>query len=118
MLQIFSTSLSIVMSAFTIFSESRGLKENFLEYAMLSVKAKQDWVPFGNSLKNNEVKQDLDYSMIVYKLRYVTDMLGHYLIMEYQFTEQSLCKLSAQLLKAHTSKKKSSDIGDSSTQQT
>jgi len=30
--------------------ESHGVQENPMEYLMLSVKAKIDWVPFGNKI--------------------------------------------------------------------
>ena len=39
-LQVFSTFTSIVLAAFSLLSESKGLKEDFIEYTMLSVKAK------------------------------------------------------------------------------
>ena len=70
---------------------------------MLSVKAKQDWVPFGNQIKNRDIMQDIDYSLIEFKIPgRITDSIGSYMAMEYQFTEQSLKKLSTQLLVAHT----------------
>lgn len=62
---------------------------------MLSVKAKQDWVPFGNKLKQLELSQDIDYSLIEYKLPVLTDMLGHYKGIIFQFSEESLKKLSS-----------------------
>lgn len=75
--------------------ESNGLKENSYEYIMLSVKAKTNWVPYGNRIKNRDIGQDIDYSLIEFKVPFLTDTLGSYMAMEYQFTEESLKKLSA-----------------------
>lgn len=103
-IQVLSTSLSITTALVGLWIESGGLKENFFEYIMLSVKAKQDWVPYGNQIKNRIIGQDIDYSLIEFKIPLITDTLGSYMSMEYQFTEESLKKLSAQLLVAYTSK--------------
>lgn len=63
-MQLISTSASMFSALIAIKIESLGLREYFLEYLMLSVKAKQDWVPFGNQIKNREIRQDIDYSLI------------------------------------------------------
>ena len=54
-MQIGSTVFSILAAGFAIYTESRGLKEDVFEYTMVSVKAKQDWVPFGNKIKNRDI---------------------------------------------------------------
>ena len=87
-MQLGSTTASILSATITLWIESKGLKEQFLEYVMLSVKAKQDWVPFGNQIKSREIKQDIDYSLIEFKIPLrITDTVGSYMAMEYQFTE-------------------------------
>ena len=75
--------------------EKLGLDEYFIEYFMLSVKAKFDWVPFGTNLRNKKMDRDIDYNLIEYKVPILTDMIGYYRTFEYQFTEESLLKLSA-----------------------
>ena len=74
-----------------------------MEFIMLSVKAKQDWVPYGNMIKQRNIGQDIDYSLIEFKIPYITDTIGSYQAMEYQFTNESLKKLASQLLVAFTS---------------
>ena len=39
--------------------------------------------------------RDIDYNLIEYKVPILTDMIGYYRTFEYQFTEESLLKLSA-----------------------
>ena len=68
-----------------------------MEYVMLSVKAKQDWVPFGYQIKELEMGHDIDFSLIEFKVPIITDMTGFYKGFIYQFSEDSLTKLSAQL---------------------
>ena len=34
-----------------IHSESEDLHEDFFEYILVSLKAKQDWIPFGNLIR-------------------------------------------------------------------
>ena len=75
--------------------EKLGLGEYFIEYFMLSVKAKFDWVPYGTNLKLKKMVRDIDYNLIEYKVPYLTDMIGYYRTFEYQFTEESLLNLSA-----------------------
>lgn len=80
----FSTSASILSALLALKIEATGLKEYFLEYVMLSVKAKQDWVPFGNQIKNRDIMQDIDYSLIEFKIPgRITDSIGSYMAMEY-----------------------------------
>jgi hypothetical protein len=74
----------------TLWVESHGMKENFIAYIMTSVKAKQDWVPFGYLLRERKVFKDLDYSRIEFKIPYLTDATGYYHAQEYQFNDQSL----------------------------
>ena len=72
---------------------------------MMSMKAKVDylhWVPFGHKLEQCEIKQDIDFSLIEFKSPYMTDVLGQYSGIDYQFTDGSLKKLTSQLDKAHT----------------
>lgn len=69
---------------------------------MLSVKAKQDWVPFGNPIKMRDVKKDIDFNLIECKVPLrITDAIGIYINMQYQFTEQSFKKLSYAFLVAY-----------------
>ena len=45
------TLIKFVNSLLMLAIESQGLNETFIEYLMLSVKAKLDWVPFGNQIE-------------------------------------------------------------------
>lgn len=47
-LQVFTTSMSILTTIISLSFESKGLEENLVEFIMTSVKAKQDWVPYGD----------------------------------------------------------------------
>lgn len=49
-LSLLTTCISICTTMFSIWTESKGLKESSMEYVMLSMKAKLDWVPYGNKL--------------------------------------------------------------------
>ena len=63
-LSLTTTVLSIVSNVINLFIESHGLKEHWLEFIMLSMKAKQDWVPYGNSLMMRSMDQEINYSLI------------------------------------------------------
>jgi len=67
--------------------ESAGVEENLLEYAMLSVKAKQDWIPFGNKLMRGALDRNLDYNSLRYKINWLTDITGYSKVLEFQFNE-------------------------------
>ena len=90
-----TTVLSLVFTLFAIFTESKGLHESMLEYLMISMKAKQDWVPYGNCLMRRDIEQDIDYSYIEFKMPKMTDMTGFYLAFIYQFNDESLMKLNS-----------------------
>lgn len=88
------TLLSIITNVFNLVVESQGLKEHPVEFIMLSMKAKQDWVPYGNSLMMRSMDYDINYSMIEFKIPLITDMFGFYKTFVYQFTDESLKKLT------------------------
>jgi hypothetical protein len=46
-----STIINIVMNSYFMWAESNSLREYALDYILLSMKAKIDWVPYGNKLK-------------------------------------------------------------------
>lgn len=81
--QCVTTVISIITTAVSLWIESNGLKENFIEYVMTSIKAKQDWVPFGYKVRNNEIEYNLDFSRIEFKIPRITDALGIYQALEY-----------------------------------
>ena len=103
--QFTTTVLSIISTCINLYTESRGLYENLLEYIMTSVKAKQDWVPFGYKLQEGKIEKTLiDYSRIEFKIRYLTDAFGYYRALEYQFNEHSLQKFATHILLAQEKK--------------
>ena len=83
MAQFATTFSSIFFALLTLYIESNGLKEKLIEYVMLSLKAKQDWVPYGNRLKTRSIGMDIDYGLIEFKIPILTDLFGKYLQMEY-----------------------------------
>jgi len=74
--QIASTFFSFLTTIFLLYVESKGVEEHLLEYSMLSVKAKMDWVPFENKLMAGKLDRNLDYNLLKYKIGFVTDMTG------------------------------------------
>jgi len=74
--QIASTVISFFVTTFLLYVESQGVEEHLLEYSMLSVKAKMDWVPFENKLMTGKLDRNLDYNLLKYKIGFVTDMTG------------------------------------------
>ena len=92
-LSLLTTCISICTTLFSIWTESKGLKESSMEYVMLSMKAKLDWVPYGNKLMHRQIGQDIDYSLIEFKTPLITDLVGAYSGFIYQFSEESLKKL-------------------------
>ena len=59
-----TTIISIIFTMFTLYFESKGFHEHPCEYIMLSMKAKQDWIPFGNKIKDKSISFDINYSLI------------------------------------------------------
>lgn len=103
--QMLTTALSIVSTCANLYMESRGLQENLLEYIMTSVKAKQDWVPFGYMLQEGQIEKTfIDYSRIEFKIWGITDTFGYYRALEYQFNEHSLQKFATHILLAQEKK--------------
>jgi hypothetical protein len=87
--------ISISTTLFSLWTESKGLRERPIEYIMLSMKAKLDWVPYGNKLMQRGIGQDVDYSYLEFKLPVITDVLGLYMGFVYHFSEESLKKLTS-----------------------
>ena len=86
-----STIFSFVSTILTLKIESNGIKENWLEYMLISVKAKQNWVPFGSAIEaKKDIDHNLDYNNIQYKIPWVTDIFGQYQTLQFQFNEQIL----------------------------
>ena len=85
--QVASTFVSFVITVCLLKVESAGVEENLLEYAMLSVKAKQDWIPFGNKLMRGALDRNLDYNSLRYKINWLTDITGYSKVLEFQFNE-------------------------------
>ncbi len=88
-----STVFSIVKTMVQLCIESKGYHEHPCEYIMLSMKAKQDWIPFGNQIKANSIKFDINYSLIELRLPFITNILGLYQEHLYQFSDDNLKKL-------------------------
>lgn len=82
-----STAFSFVITLCLLRVESSGVEENLLEYAMLSVKAKQDWIPFGNKLMRGDLDRNLDYNSLRFKINWLTDITGYSKVLEFQFNE-------------------------------
>lgn len=78
----------------TLNYESNGLREYWAEFIMLSMKAKQDWVPYGEEIKNRRMDSDVDYSLIEFQLPMITNVTGFYMSFIYQFSSQGLQKLT------------------------
>lgn len=57
---------------------------------LISVKAKQNWVPFGSAIEGKDIDHNLDYNNIQYKIMWITDIFGLYAKLEFQFNEQIL----------------------------
>ena len=73
-----TTLLSIFTTLMQLFMESKGYHEYACEYIMLSMKAKQDWVPFGSLIKRKTITFDIDYNQIELRYPYLTNLLGVY----------------------------------------
>ena len=58
------TAFKFLTTCVNLWIESHGLNENFIEYLMLSVKAKLDWVPYGHQIESRKINRDIDYNFI------------------------------------------------------
>ena len=96
----YSTVINIIITFYYLWAESRSLREDLFEYSLLSMKAKLDWVPYGNQLKHCKIGKDVDFSLIEIKLPFITNMIGYYDSILYQFTDESLKKLASFLEQA------------------
>ena len=96
-----TTVISIINFWYVLWAESRGLREHVTDYILLSMIAKQNWLPYGNKLKSCQIGQDIDFSMIEIKLPFITNTLGIQTSHIYQFTQESLSKLGSYLDQAH-----------------
>lgn len=106
---IFMSIYSILTNFLSLIIESRGLNEYWMEFIMLTMRAKQDWVPYGSKIMYKKIKHDIDYNIIEFKIPIISDMLGLYQLFPFQFTEQGLKKLTYQLGKYHSTSKSGED---------
>ena len=73
-----TTIISIISTLSQLYMESKGYREHAPEYIMLSMKAKQDWIPFGQIMKRREISFHVDYSFIELQIPMVSTLLGVY----------------------------------------
>lgn len=81
--QVISTFLSVITTIAKLIVEKHGMKEKFLSYIMKSIKAKQDWVPYGEEFRNRGLDRDIDFSNLEFKIPYFTDITGLYMRLDY-----------------------------------
>ena len=72
------TTINIVMNSYLMWAESNSLREYALDYILLSMKAKIDWIPYGNKLKYCQIGQDIDFSLVELKFPFFTDLIGRH----------------------------------------
>ena len=45
---------------------------------MMSMKAKMYWVPYARKLRKRKLRQNIDYNLLEYKIKWITDAIGYY----------------------------------------
>ena len=65
---------------------------------MLSMRAKQGWVPFAEKLRNREVDSNINYNRFLSKLPWVTGVTGHYAKVDFDFSDFTLEALTHDLV--------------------
>ena len=60
---------------------------------MTRVSANNNWIPFIHLLATNKVDNSSDYSNIFVKIPFVSEALGYYMRIDYQFSDSTLSYL-------------------------
>jgi len=80
-------STNILCEFYLIYCEAKTLRENFLNYSLLSIRGKHGWIPFGHLIETNKLADNgvvaIDYSEIMCYMPGISHLLGIYLPYEY-----------------------------------
>ncbi|KRX09109.1 hypothetical protein PPERSA_08825 [Pseudocohnilembus persalinus] len=88
-----STILKVVKELIQIYFTAKYLKEGTIEYGIIMIKARYNWLPY----KNQVGLLDLHYSHICYPSLFFSNLLGQYETLDYTFTQYSLNEFKEQL---------------------
>lgn len=95
----FCTSLfEIVFTFIDIYLESIALEEPIFTYCLNCFQAKQGWIPFMYQMKNNKIRQFIDFSDIKCTLPGITGKTAIYKVIRYKFSNISLQKFIQDLI--------------------
>ena len=83
----------MIQALSSLSNESSQLKEDFFEYTLVCLKARQDWVPFGNLIKDGRLFQDVHFGKIEMKTNdsfMPSNLSGNYREFGFKFTYRTL----------------------------
>ena len=98
-LSLLTTCLSVLFVLFNVRIESKAFDEDLLEYTLNCFKARQQWIPFIHQIRQQELKQAINYSELYCEYPLLTGKSGAYKLFLFRFTDISLQKLTSELVK-------------------
>lgn len=85
--------LNSVLAFSKVYFESQALQESGFEYIVENMQARQGWIPFIHLIKEQRLKHDIMYFEIYAHYPFLTDTLGLYYSINYEFTDATLITL-------------------------
>ena len=108
-MQLATTCLSLYLTLKELTSESEALMENKLEYMLVCLKAKQNWIPFGNLIEKRRIYSDINFGELEFKKpgkgMMGSNSLGGYKPLGFQFSELTLTNFTRLINNSFIAKK-------------
>lgn len=92
--------ISYCLTIFNLFKQmiilkitSQYFNEDFLRFALFSMKAKIGWIPFLHKIKNDELTNIIDFHQIKCPVPLFSQMIGYYIDFKYNFSDITIRQL-------------------------
>ena len=88
------TIFNLISQVITLKMNANYLKEDFLSYCLISMKAKFGWIPYIGKLEDQALTENIvDYHQIQCPIPFITPLIGIYTKISFEFSELTIRQL-------------------------
>lgn len=89
--------ISIIINFMQLSFQSRAFREPFSLYALTTLNAKQNWIPYLWQVEKRQIDRSVNYSELEIPIPGITSKIGRFQKMNFQFSDQNLLYFSNKL---------------------
>lgn len=89
--------ISIIINFMQLSFQSRAFREPFSLYALTTLNAKQNWIPYLWQVEKRQIDRSVNYSELEIPIPGITSKIGSFQKMNFQFSDQNLLYFSNKL---------------------